>query len=129
MSEEAKISDRPYPFEVKTVLFQLFGLAISTPKDVADVCVEFGAYVDQLSIRVYVGGYDSKTNTTPQISESIYLDGRTTTMSVAAIEKLIAQINTSVADGRKIKAKRFKDEAAELLKKAAELEAHDSISV
>jgi len=120
---EAKITDRPYPFEVKTALLQLAGLAIGTPRDVADVCVDFSPYVDQVSVRVFVGGYESNKNSTPQVADTIYMDGRTVSEVTERVAALIVKIETAIADGRKIKAKRLRDEAAELLKRAKEIEA------
>jgi hypothetical protein len=58
MSDDAKIKDRPYPFDVKTAIFQLVGIAIATPKDVADIHIEINPRGNIVEVAVYVGGYD-----------------------------------------------------------------------
>lgn len=122
MSDDAKISDRPYPFDVKTALFQLFGIAIGTPKNVADINIEVKPAWDLVEVSVYVGGYDGQKNQTAQFHDSFYMDQCATPAAVKRLQEMIEKINVAIADGRKIKAKRLRDQAEELLKRAQEVE-------
>ena len=128
MSDEKKIEDRPYPFDVKTRILQLVGLAISTPRDVADINLEIKPAWDLFEVSVYVGGYDGKKNPNSQFSKSLYFAPRNTDELIKQLDELIASVNATTADGRKIKAKRIRDEIAELQKKAEALESEETLS-
>lgn len=122
MSDTTTLDDRPYPFEVKTVLLQLFGVAISTPKDVADINIEYGGAWGKFEVRVYVGGYDGKTNSTAQLNTDVWLEGKTPGEAVKLLEEVLAKINGTLTNGRKVKADRLREQANELLRKATEIE-------
>lgn len=122
MSTE-KIDDRPYPFEVKTRILQLVGLALGTPKDVADIHVNIQPAWTLMDLSVHVGGYDSKRTDPNSFNESIYLNHHTIPEMVKKLDDLIAKTNAATANGRRVKAKRLRDEAAALLDKAREIEA------
>lgn len=128
MSEEKKIEDRPYPFEVKTRILQLVGLAISTPRDVADINLEIKPAWNNVEVSVYVGGFDSKRNDTAQYRNALFMGGMSTTEVLAQLDETILKVNATTADGRKIKAKRIRDEIAELQKKAEALESEETLS-
>lgn len=120
MSDDAKITDRPLPFEVKTGLLQLMGIAMGTPKDVGDVHFEYAAAWEKVDVRVYPGGY--KSGATAWCAVEFYLDHDPLSVVLGKIADAITKVNAALADGRKIKVQRLRDEAAELLRKAAEVE-------
>lgn len=121
MSEE-RIKDRPYPFEVKTRILQLVGLSISTPKEIADINLDLRMAWGSVEVSVYVGGYDSNRSDPENFTESLYLDHHTEAVAVEKLDSLIARISAATANGRKVRAKRLRDQAAELLQQAEEVE-------
>lgn len=122
MSNDQKIADRPFPFEVKAAILRLVGIAISTPKDVADINVDLSlAWSSQVDVKVYAGGY--KSGVTAAYEKSIYLQNMAHDTAVKELEEIITSVEKATANGRKIKADRLRAEAAELMRKAGELEA------
>lgn len=126
MSDEN--NTRPLPFEIKTAILQLIGLTLSTPKDVADIHFEYSGMWDKLEIRVYVGGYDNKVNATSQVSCDVWISHQSAEETVNKLTKLIDDVNAATLDGRKVKAKRIRDEIAALTAKAEALEHAHTLS-
>jgi hypothetical protein len=50
------------------------------------------------------------------------MESCTTAEAVKRINEVIEKVNASIADGRKVKAKRLRDQAEELIKRAVEVE-------
>lgn len=121
MSADETIKDRPYPFEVKTRIMQLVGIAIGTPRDLADIQVDFDGRFTQLTVNVQPGGYNG--NNPAAFHETIFFyESSTVSKVVADLDALIERIGKATIDGRKIKAQRLRDEAAALIAKAKEIE-------
>lgn len=120
MSVETKIEDRPLPFAVKTAILQLVGMAIGTPNEVADMSVKVDCIINMtVNVRIYPGGY---SNGVDAFDETAYLNGSETDV-IKRLDELIASVNKTLADGRRVRLERVKKQAAALLAEAQEIEA------
>lgn len=79
--------------EVSEAALELFAIAMSTPRHVADVSMEYAAHVNGITCRIYLGGWiESKV---PVYDSTIYLDEDDASNQVAwmlsEVRKIIEQ--------------------------------------
>lgn len=120
MSAETIIKDRPLPFDVKTLIFQLVGMAVGSPNQVADMAVKVDTIINcSVNVRIYPGGYRGDTTA---FDETVYLGNKTEAKAVEELNDLIAKANAVLATGRKIRLAAIQKQAADLMAEAAEIE-------
>jgi len=98
---EAAHKDRPTEFQ-QAILLEVFRLALSTPREIADVFVEFSAHVGQIGVRVYPQGWqrdlDGSDPVTPRTIPELYVNvGDDRPEAVAYVPEFLTNVQAAIA--------------------------------